>query len=93
MTSSPVANHKKMPVDIAALERPFTRDVVLQVRTGHMKKMPGLTIDSGIDKAVRSGPVPLTFLGLDADEHDPTFHGGPDKAVHGCTYSRLIRTV
>ncbi|KAJ2993148.1 hypothetical protein NUW58_g1932 [Xylaria curta] len=54
---------------------PFERDIILEVRTSTMKTMPGLTIQTGIDKQVRTGKVPVTFLGLDADEHDLTFHG------------------
>lgn len=45
--------------------------------------MPGLSIQSGIDKQSRLGKIPVTFLGLEADEHDLTFHGGRDKAIHG----------
>ncbi|ROT37746.1 MOSC domain-containing protein [Sodiomyces alkalinus F11] len=45
--------------------------------------MPGLEIESGIEKAIRSGPVRVTRLGLEDDEHDPIFHGGVDKALHG----------
>ncbi|GJC79441.1 carnitine monooxygenase reductase subunit [Colletotrichum liriopes] len=48
-----------------------------------MKKMPGLEVESGIDKNLREGPIRVSSLGLEADEHDPTFHGGPDKAIHG----------
>ncbi|KAI0972213.1 PK beta-barrel-protein domain-containing protein-like protein [Xylaria arbuscula] len=62
---------------------PFENDTILEVRTSNMKTMPGLTIQSGIDKQLRSGKVHVTFLGLVDDEHDPTFHGGIDKAVHG----------
>ncbi|KAI3325871.1 PK beta-barrel-protein domain-containing protein-like protein [Xylariaceae sp. AK1471] len=62
---------------------PFERDTILEIRTSKMKTMPGLTIQSGIDKQLRSGKIPVTFLGLDADEHDLTFHGGKDKAIHG----------
>ncbi|KXH51737.1 MOSC domain-containing protein [Colletotrichum simmondsii] len=62
---------------------PFTSDTLLEVRTSVMKKMPGLEVTSGIDKDLRHGPIHVSFLGLDADEHDPTFHGGPDKAIHG----------
>ncbi|KAI1113966.1 PK beta-barrel-protein domain-containing protein-like protein [Nemania sp. NC0429] len=62
---------------------PFERDTILEVRTSKMKTMPGLTIQTGIDKHLRSGKIPVTFLGLDADEHDLTFHGGRDKAIHG----------
>ncbi|KAI8629863.1 PK beta-barrel-protein domain-containing protein-like protein [Xylariaceae sp. FL1651] len=62
---------------------PFERDTVLEIRTSKMKIMPGLTVESGIDKQQRSGRISVTFLGLDADEHDLTFHGGRDKAIHG----------
>ncbi|KAM0287498.1 hypothetical protein ACHAQH_000452 [Verticillium albo-atrum] len=48
--------------------------------------MPGLQIESGIDKNACSGSVRVTRLGLDDDEHDLTFHGGIDKAVHGCKW-------
>jgi MOSC domain-containing protein YiiM len=61
-------------------------DVVLELRTGKMERMAGLDIMSGINKKEREGGVFLSSLGLDADEHDPTFHGGVDKAVHGCWY-------
>ncbi|KAI1167797.1 pyruvate kinase-like protein [Nemania serpens] len=62
---------------------PVERDTILEVRTSRMKTMSGLTIQTGIDKQLRSGKIPVTFLGLDADEHDLTFHGGKDKAIHG----------
>lgn len=63
---------------------PFTRDTILEVRSGKLKKYKGLNIESGIDKTVLDGPVHIGMLGIDGDEHDLTFHGGPDKAVHGC---------
>ncbi|KAF6839632.1 vanillate o-demethylase [Colletotrichum plurivorum] len=65
------------------LRAPFTIDILLEVRTSTMKKMPNLEIESGIDKELRDGPVRVSILGLEADEHDPTFHGGVDKAIHG----------
>ncbi|GAB1313862.1 hypothetical protein MFIFM68171_04072 [Madurella fahalii] len=68
------------PVDLHAH---VTSDTILEVRTGRMKPMRGLTVESGIDKTVRDGPVRVTKTGLEEDEHDPTFHGGVDKAVHG----------
>lgn len=72
------------------LWEPLTSDVVLEVRTSKMKKMPGLEIESGIDKALRDGPIRVSRLGLEDDEHDPTFHGGIDKAVHGCEFLRRV---
>ena len=67
------------------LFEPYERDTILEVRTSRMKTMPGLKIQSGIDKTMRSGRIPVSFLGLEGDEHDLTFHGGKDKAIHGCT--------
>lgn len=66
------------------LYAPFTRDTILEVRSGKMKKYKGLNIESGIDKSLLDGPIHVGKLGIDGDEHDYTFHGGPDKAVHGC---------
>jgi MOSC domain-containing protein YiiM len=66
------------------LYAPFTSDTILEVRPGKMKPLPGLTVQSGIDKTLRHGPVRVTEMGLVDDEHDPTFHGGIDKAIHGC---------
>lgn len=66
------------------LYAPFVSDTILEVRTGKMKNMPGLTVQSGIDKSLHDKPVRVTETGLEGDEHDPTFHGGIDKAIHGC---------
>ncbi|KAF2633699.1 PK beta-barrel-protein domain-containing protein-like protein [Macroventuria anomochaeta] len=66
--------------------KPCTSDVILKLRAVRMKKkMVGLEV--GIDKTICEGPVRLSFMALDADEHDPTFHGGVDKAVHGYSAS------
>lgn len=37
---------------------------------------------SGIDKQQRTGKLYVSQLGLPDDEHDLTFHGGIDKAIH-----------
>lgn len=66
------------------LYAPFTGDRILEVRSGKLKKYKGLNIESGIDKSLLDGPVHVGKLGIDGDEHDLTFHGGPDKAIHGC---------
>ncbi|KAI0012696.1 PK beta-barrel-protein domain-containing protein-like protein [Xylariaceae sp. FL0662B] len=71
------------PASDIDLFAPFEKDTVLEIRTSKMKQMPGLNIETGIDKNMRSGRIPVSFVGLDADEHDLTFHGGPDKAIHG----------
>lgn len=67
---------------------PFISDTILQVRAGKLKKYKGLHIESGIDKSLLHGPVHVGKLGINGDEHDLTFHGGPDKAIHGycCTH-------
>lgn len=70
--------------DAADLYAPFTSDTILEVRSGKLKKYKGLNIESGIDKSLLDEPVHVGKLGIDGDEHDLTFHGGPDKAVHGC---------
>ena len=72
------------PAADSDLFEPFKRDTVLEVRTSRMKTMPGLKIQSGIDKELRSGRIPVSISGLEDDEHDLTFHGGRDKAIHGC---------
>ncbi|KAF3761085.1 hypothetical protein M406DRAFT_64133 [Cryphonectria parasitica EP155] len=74
--------------DEVNLWSPFTSDTILEVRSGKLKKFKGLNIESGIDKSLLSGRVYIGKLGIDGDEHDLTFHGGPDKAVHGycCTH-------
>lgn len=63
---------------------PFEVDKLLEVRTSGMKKMPGLNVDSGIDKNICGRPMRIGKLGLEGDWHDLTFHGGPDKAILGC---------
>jgi MOSC domain-containing protein YiiM len=75
-------------VDLTA---PFEVDRLLEVRTSAMKQMAGLTIMSGIDKELRNRPMKIDEVGLDGDEHDLTFHGGPDKAVLGCKWAHVYR--
>lgn len=72
------------PIEEVDLWAPFIRDTILEVRSGKMKKMKGLNVESGIDKSLHVEPVYIGKLGIIGDEHDYTFHGGPDKAVHGC---------
>ncbi|KID91267.1 Amphiphysin-like protein [Metarhizium guizhouense ARSEF 977] len=67
----------------ADLATPFEVDRLLEVRISGMKKMPGLNIDTGIDKKTCHTPVRINKLGLEGDWHDSTFHGGPDKAILG----------
>ncbi|KAK0614235.1 pyruvate kinase-like protein [Immersiella caudata] len=62
---------------------PFTSDVLLEVRSGQMKLLPGSTTLSAIDKSLIDGPVYVGADGIADDEHDLTFHGGPDKSILG----------
>ncbi len=55
---------------------------ILSLRTSRLLPLGNLSITSGINKLPRRGLIPVSPLGLDADEHDLTFHGGPDKAIH-----------
>jgi MOSC domain-containing protein YiiM len=71
------------------LRAPFARDTLLEVRSGKIKPLRGLNVLSGIDKTVLDGLVHIGLNGIDGDEHDYTFHGGPDKAILGCMFSCL----
>lgn len=75
------------------LDAPFEEDILLEVRSSRMKTMPGLTILSGIDKTICNDAVPVGFLGIEGDEHDPVFHGGRDKAIHGCESPAPLRSL
>lgn len=54
--------------------------VLDQVRTSKLKQTGPVL--SGIDKKRRSGRLYVSKLGTPEDEHDLTYHGGIDKAVH-----------
>jgi MOSC domain-containing protein YiiM/ferredoxin-NADP reductase len=65
--------------------------ILASLHTGKMKPLStrnlnsplgSLSIPSGIDKVPRTSSVYVSYSGLTDDEHDLTFHGGPDKAVH-----------
>lgn len=64
------------------LSAPFTNPTIREVRTSKMKFMHNLSIETGIYKKPRTTRVFCTTTGLESDEHDLTFHGGIDKAVH-----------
>jgi MOSC domain-containing protein YiiM len=68
-----------LPPDLSA---PWQSATLVQLRTSKMKQMHNLTISTGIYKQPRTDRVFCTFTGLESDEHDLTFHGGLDKAVH-----------
>lgn len=51
-----------------------------EIRTSRMRQFGPVL--SGIDKQVQDDYLQVTKLGLPDDEHDPTFHGGIDEALH-----------
>ncbi|KAG9235120.1 MOSC domain-containing protein [Amylocarpus encephaloides] len=64
------------------LSTPWTTATLLQIRTSKMQPMQGLTTTTGIYKQPQHGRIFCGPEGFENDEHDLTFHGGPDKAVH-----------
>ncbi|KAL3422581.1 MOSC domain-containing protein [Phlyctema vagabunda] len=64
------------------LNTPFEKATIRELRIGKLKPYKGLSITSGILKEPRDDAVFTNMTGLDGDEHDLTFHGGVDKAVH-----------
>lgn len=54
------------------LSAPVAADTILEVRSGKMKNLQGLSILSGIDKTLCSGSVAVTAEGIVGDEHDYT---------------------
>ncbi|OAP62569.1 hypothetical protein AYL99_01796 [Fonsecaea erecta] len=64
---------------IKLLERPWTGEKLLEVRTGRVK--PAFGIQSAIFKNVRPGPIAVNKLGCDGDEHAFELHGGPEMAL------------
>ncbi|GCB26182.1 putative dioxygenase subunit beta YeaX [Aspergillus awamori] len=51
-----------------------------EIRTSKLR--PFGPVLSAIDKQTRSGQLYVSTTGLEDDEHDLTFHGGIDKAIH-----------
>ena len=70
------------PTAISELEKPWQTDRVMQVRTGKAKPVFGRAMESAIFKTIREGPVSVSELGCEGDEHVYEFHGGVDKALH-----------
>jgi MOSC domain-containing protein YiiM/ferredoxin-NADP reductase len=64
------------------LDAPFENPKIVHLRTAKMQTMRNLSIQTGIYKLPRLGRVFCSSTGLESDEHDLTFHGGVDKAVH-----------
>jgi MOSC domain-containing protein YiiM/ferredoxin-NADP reductase len=58
---------------------------VLELRTSKLKQFG--TVLSGIDKQAIDVPLYVSTTGLTDDEHDLTFHGGVDKAIHQYDHS------
>ena len=70
------------PIPPTNLSSPFTSTKITQLRTSKMQQMRNLDIQTGIYKIPRIERLFCSSTGLQDDEHDLTFHGGPDKAVH-----------
>ncbi|KAH6683117.1 MOSC domain-containing protein [Halenospora varia] len=72
------------PILLPDLDAPWhtTPTTLLQLRTSKMRTMLNLAIETGIYKQPRTTPIFCSLTGLQDDEHDLTFHGGPEKAVH-----------
>ncbi|KAI1608281.1 putative vanillate O-demethylase oxidoreductase [Exophiala viscosa] len=66
---------------IKALEQRWQGEKLIQVRTGKIKPAFGMNEPSAIFKHVRAGPITVSSLGCEGDEHAYEFHGGPEKAL------------
>lgn len=67
------------------LEAPFQEDELVQVRKGKVKPLNNLPVQSGIYKDLQHGPVKVSVLGCEGDEH--AFRPGDvDRALmHYCS--------
>ncbi|PWY91986.1 vanillate O-demethylase oxidoreductase [Aspergillus sclerotioniger CBS 115572] len=65
------------PSPIIAIPPPT---LLQEIRTSKLR--PFGPVLSGIDKQTRPGQLYVSTIGLEDDEHDLTFHGGIDKAIH-----------
>ena len=65
-------------VDIVA---PFGPARVLQVRTGKIRTLDGIPVESAIYKKPHRGRLKVTTLGFVGDEQAHITHGGPEKAL------------
>jgi MOSC domain-containing protein YiiM/ferredoxin-NADP reductase len=87
--TSPIAPAPKvkppLTEDLHYFEAPFREDVLLEVRTGKIQPLHELPVWSGICKDLRNGPVKVSTLGCEGDEH--AFRPGDvDKALmHYCS--------
>jgi MOSC domain-containing protein YiiM/ferredoxin-NADP reductase len=80
--SSTVPSTTPAPISSYSLIQSPPPTELLALHTGRLSPLSPLKVLSGIDKSPRIGNVQLDLLGFESDEHDPTFHGGIDKAVH-----------
>jgi MOSC domain-containing protein YiiM len=71
-------------IDLSSIPIPPTT-TLLELRTSKLKRFG--TVLSGIDKKAILVPLYVSSTGLTDDEHDLTFHGGVDKAIHQCDHS------
>ncbi|CEL03570.1 hypothetical protein ASPCAL04723 [Aspergillus calidoustus] len=69
------------PELIKALEQPWHRDTLAQVRTGKVEPTFSTREPSAIYKQIRTGAVAVTVLGCEGDEHAFELGGGPEKAL------------
>ncbi|EXJ65899.1 uncharacterized protein A1O5_10875 [Cladophialophora psammophila CBS 110553] len=66
---------------IELLERLWSGEKLLEVRTGRVRPVFGINVQSAIFKNVRPGPVTVNKLGCEGDQHAFELHGGPDMAL------------
>ncbi|OAL37537.1 hypothetical protein AYO20_03044 [Fonsecaea nubica] len=66
---------------IKLLEQPWASEKVLEVRTGRVRPVFGIQVQSAIFKNVRPGPVTVNKLGCEGDQHAFELHGGPEMAL------------
>ncbi|OQU99926.1 MOSC domain-containing protein [Cladophialophora immunda] len=66
---------------VKLLEQPWKAEKLLEVRTGRVRPVFGIQVQSAIFKNVRRGPVAVNQLGCEGDQHAFELHGGPDMAL------------
>lgn len=66
-------------IDLSPIDIP-PPTIINEIRTSKLRQFG--PVFSGIDKQLQDGQLYVSKLGLPDDEHDLTFHGGVDKALH-----------
>jgi len=61
--------------------QPVIIDTLVEVRTGRIQRLYSTPATSAIHKTSRKGPVRITELGCESDEHAFEKRGGPEKAL------------